>query len=71
MKKFNVLLELQIDAENQQDAVQGFIDFFMEDKNNLIYIVQDNDTKEICSVDMSEENDDKVLPYDDYVAFDC
>ena len=41
MKKFNVLLELQIDAENQQDAVQGFIDSFMEDNYQLIYIVFD------------------------------
>ena len=69
MKKFNVLLELQIDAENQQDAVQGFIDSFMEDKNNLIYIVQDNDTKEICSVDLDETEDESILPYNDFQAF--
>ena len=69
MKKFNVLLELQIDGENQHDAVQRFINSFIEDCNQLIYIVQDNETKEIYSVDLDETENESILPYNDFQAF--
>ena len=69
MIKFNVLLELQVEGDNQLDAVQRFINSFTEDNNQLIYVVQNSETKEIFSVDLDEDEADAVLPYNDFQAF--
>lgn len=70
MKKFNVILEFQVTGDEPYDAVLGFIDEFLENKNEFTYIVQDDETKKTYSVDMSEEKGNEVFPYDDYKAFD-
>ena len=69
MAKFKVLLELEVEGDNQLDAVQGFINSFIEDSNQLIYIVQNSETKEIFSVDLDEDENEAVLPYNDYQVF--
>jgi len=61
-----VVLEIQIDAKNPLDAAKKFAEMLIEDANSLIYVVQDEETNKISSVDLSEEDENAVLAYDDY-----
>ena len=64
MKNFNISLELSLSAENPLEAAKLAQDLIRED--NWIFAVQDDETKEIFTVDLDEEDEDAVLPIDDY-----
>lgn len=48
-------------AENPLQAVENFIKFLKEDANSYIYDVEDEETEEKFTVDMSEDDENKVL----------
>lgn len=48
-------------ANNPIEAVENFIKCLKEDANYLIYDVEDEETRERFTVDMSEDDKDKVL----------
>ena len=67
-RTFNVSLELVIDADNPLEAAR-LAEEWIEDRDKWIYIVQDNRTKEIFSVDTNEDDEDAVFKYEDYKPF--
>jgi hypothetical protein len=69
MIEFNVTLEMQILAKDPKDAAEKLENCLKED-TNLIYMVQNNETKELFSVDMEEIDEEcQTLPVNiqDYV----
>lgn len=52
-------------ANNPIEAVENFIKYLKEDADSYIYDVEDEETGEKFTVDMSEEDDYKVLPNND------
>jgi hypothetical protein len=64
MKTYKISVEFTDQpAENPLEAVRKFISALEEDMNLLIYDVEDEETGEKFTVDMSEfEDEDKVLP---------
>lgn len=52
-------------ANNPIEAVEDFIKYLKEDADSCIYDVEDEETGEKFTVDMSEEDEDKVLPNND------
>lgn len=49
-------------AKNPIEAVENFIEYLKEDANSYIYDVEDEETGEKFTVDMSEGDEDKILP---------
>jgi hypothetical protein len=64
MKNFNISLELSLSAENPLEAAKLAQEQIRED--NWIFYVQNDKTKEVWSVDLDEEDEDAVLPVNDY-----
>lgn len=63
MKSFNLSLEIEcLDANDPLEAAK-ILQKWLQDKNNLwAYYVKDNDTGEVFSVDLQEEDaDDAVI----------
>ena len=52
-------------AKNPIEAVENFIESLKEDANSCIYDVEDEETGEKFTVDMSEDDENKVLPNND------
>ena len=52
-------------ANNPIEAVEKFIEYLKEDANSYIYDVEDEESGEKFTVDMSEDDEDKVLPNND------
>jgi hypothetical protein len=48
--------------ENPLEAVKEFVKVIKDDAYSLIYDVEDEDTGEKFTVDLSEEDEDAVLP---------
>jgi hypothetical protein len=64
MKNYMISLELEVFAETPLDAAKLAQERIRED--NWIFVVQDDETKKIFSVDLDEEDEDAVLPVNDY-----
>ena len=62
---FNIALEIEIDADTPLEAAKTLKEW-MEDDTNFVYVVQNSETKEIVSVDLAEDDEDAVLPYNEY-----
>lgn len=66
MRTFKVVFEIEVDEENPLAAAQT-VEGWLQDKNkNWQYYVQDEFTKKVTSVDLSEEDEDAVLPAHNY-----
>ena len=64
---YKVVVELEnIQGFSPLEAAQNAASYLLEDLKQMIYIVQDENTKEITSVDLSEDEEDATLPYVDY-----
>lgn len=64
MPTYHISWEIELDAETPLEAAKIAEEWAME--KNWQYYVQDTDTKEIFSVDLQEEDEDAVLPVDEY-----
>jgi hypothetical protein len=63
---YKVVLEIEVDAETPLEAAQKAQVMGLEDPQ-FIYVVQDDETEEITTVDLSEADyKDSVLPHEDY-----
>jgi hypothetical protein len=63
---YKVVLEIEVDAETPLEAAQKAQVMGLEDPQ-FIYVVQDDQTNELNSVDLSEADyKDSVLPLDEY-----
>ena len=67
MNHYKVVLELEVNAECPLEAAKAVEKMCREDDDKFIYVVQDDETEEIATVDLSEDDyKDSVLPHDDY-----
>jgi hypothetical protein len=67
MNDYKVSIEINVSAENPLDAAKEVEKSLREDR--LQYYVQDENTNEITSVDLSEDDEDAVLPVTNYHPF--
>ena len=65
MKHYNIVLELNLSAENPLEAAKQAEKLCNTD-TRFTYVIQDDDTEKIVSVDLSEEDEDAVLPMNNY-----
>jgi len=61
MPHYKVVLEIELDAENPLEAA-NILTEWVKDGDDFIYMVQDDETKELFSVDLDEVDEDAVLP---------
>jgi len=64
MTTFRISWEIELDAETPLEAAQ-IAEQWQEEKQ-WQYYVQNADTNEIFSVDLQEEDEDAVLPVNEY-----
>jgi hypothetical protein len=61
MANFRVILNIDIEAENPLEAAKELERWSKEFDTHLSYYVQNEDTKEISSVDLDAEDEDAIL----------
>jgi hypothetical protein len=66
MKMYKVVFEIEILADNPIDAVTEVASWLKDENNEFAFTVQDDETKEIFSIDLAEEDDDRVLQMEKY-----
>lgn len=62
MTNFKIALEIEIEAETALEAAKILHSWEQDPGNEWQYYVQNTETDEIFSVDLSEEDEDAVLP---------
>ena len=65
MKHYNIVLELNLSAENPLEAAKKAEKLCKSDAR-FTYVIQDDGTNELSTVDLTEEDEDAVLPLDIY-----
>ena len=66
MKMYNLSLEINIQANSPLDAAKELESMIKEEGVCFQYYVQEDGCDEILSVDLAEEDEDAVLPANDY-----
>jgi len=66
MKKYKLSLELEFSSTDPLAAAKEFVRMVKEDGNTYIFTVQEDDTDALFSVDLSESDEDAVLPNNHY-----
>ncbi|MCJ7695352.1 MAG: hypothetical protein MUO40_07970 [Anaerolineaceae bacterium] len=66
MNHYKVVLEIEVNAESPLEAAKTLAGWCKTSGDGFIYIVQDDETDQIVSVDLSEEDGEAVLPGHDY-----
>ena len=66
MKNYNIVLELNVSAETPLEAAKQAEAMCMSDVGRFTYVVQDDETNELSTVDLTELDEDAVLPLDIY-----
>lgn len=66
---YKISLEFNVDGENPLDAVKEFANILTTAIYDLTYIVQNEETSELFTVDLAEEDVDAVLPLKRYEQF--
>lgn len=64
MKAYNVIMEIELDSDSPLEAAKT-AETWLRD-GGFQYYVQDVDSRELFSVDLSESDDDAVLPIKNY-----
>lgn len=67
MAEFKVSLEIQLSAENPLEAAKTARQWCIEDP--MIFVTQNQETNEIHTVDLNEEDEAAVLPTTEYQPF--
>jgi hypothetical protein len=62
MANYRVVYEIEVEAENSFEAARTVRDWLRNPNTEWQFIVQDEDTKKVVSIDMSESREDAVLP---------
>jgi hypothetical protein len=66
MATHRVVFEIEVEAENSFEAARTVRDWLRNPNTEWQFYVQNEQTEEIMSVDLSEEDEDAVLPAIDY-----
>lgn len=67
MKTFKVVWEIQLDANDPLDAAKIALKWIQGSSQAHQFYVQEEDSKELFSVDLDEEDHDTVLPVNVYI----
>jgi len=67
MANYKVVLEIEIDANSPLDAAKKVQEWLNEADQMWAFYVQEEDIKQVFSVDLSEEDEDVVIEYDNYI----
>ena len=62
MKHYKVVLEIEVDAESPLKAAKKLETWGKQSLMSFTYVVQDDQTDEIFTVDLDELDEDAVLP---------
>lgn len=66
MANYTVTLEIQVSANSPLEAAKEIAKWLKEDSDTYIYdVVNDDDANEKFTVDLSEDDEDAVLPNND------
>ena len=66
---YKVSLEMIIEGESPLEVAKCISEMIMSDACELIYYVQNEETSELFTVDLGEEDVDAVLPLEKYEEF--
>ena len=66
MKHYKVVLEIEVDAESPLKAAKKLEKWGKQSIMSFTYVVQDDQTDEIFTVDLDELDEDAVLPTHDH-----
>ena len=66
MIHYKVVLEMELDAENPHEAAMMMEKMALNSDAQFIYVVQNDETGEIYTVDLGEPEEDSVLPDPDH-----
>lgn len=68
MKTFKIVWEIELDANNPLDAAKTALNWIQEQSSQAHqFYVQEENSKELFSVDLDEEDQDAVLPVKEYL----
>ena len=65
MNHYKVVLELEVDADNSLEAAK-VAEKIAKSSESFTYVVQNDDTEQLTTVDLTESDEDAVLPLDYY-----
>ena len=65
-KNYNISLEINLSGGSPLEVAKKLQEMLQEKADSWQYYVQEEDSKEIFSVDLAEEDCDAVLPANDY-----
>ena len=68
MATYKITWEIDIEADNPLEAAKFAENWLQDPNNNWQYYVQNDDTKEIFSVDLQEHDSVAVVPVENYVS---
>lgn len=69
MKNYKVSLEINLCGESPLEVSKALTEMIRDHESEWQFYVQDEDTNEIFSVDLDEEDEDAVLPVTNYEPF--
>ena len=67
MALFKVLFEITVEAKSPLKAAKTVQEWLQESQSNWQYYVQETGDKKVESVDLSEDDEDAVLPVKNYI----
>jgi len=67
MNHYNIVLEIEIDADSPLEAATKVQEWAREQDTALMYYVQHSASQDIFSVDLSEDDKDAVVEIDNYI----
>jgi hypothetical protein len=69
MKDYKLSLEINLSGENPLEVSKQLTEMIRDHESDWQFYVQDEETNEIFSVDLQEEDEDAVLPVTNYEPF--
>ena len=69
MKNYKVSVEINLCGDNPLEVAKQLTEMIRDHESDWQFYVQDEETNEIFSVDLQEEDEDAVLPVTVYEPF--
>jgi hypothetical protein len=62
MKNYKVVYEIEVEAKNPLEAAKQVSEWLKENDTSSMFYVQEEDSTNVFSIDLEEEDEDAVLP---------
>lgn len=69
MANYKISVEINLDGDNPLLTSKQLAKMLMENADEFQYYLQDEETNEVFSVDLSENDEEAVLPVTNYEPF--